>query len=142
MGLSADEQIKSQKQRHLLNGVRNVEESTAVYRSQDNFVGCCQSNGMRCCQENGDSSSCQNHVSVEKRVNHDALEAEAKLSADNKSGETVISRINSSKGASRKFHSMTTWLDSWEREDTYAAFAVVCAAVSVAIAYNCYKQLT
>jgi hypothetical protein len=37
---------------------------------------------------------------------------------------------------------MTTWLDGWEQEDTYAALAVACAAVSVTIAYNCYKQLT
>ena len=71
----------------------------------------------------------------------DVIESEAKLSADSKSSETVISRINSGKGASRKFLSMTTWLDGWEQEDTYAALAVVCAAVSVAIAYNCYKQL-
>ncbi|CAE6242791.1 unnamed protein product [Arabidopsis arenosa] len=36
---------------------------------------------------------------------------------------------------------MSMWLESWEKEDTYAALAVACAAASVAIAYNCYKQL-
>ena len=142
MGLSEDEQIKSQEQRFLLNGLGSFEEGNAIYRSQDNSVGCCQTNGVSCCQENGVSSSSPNHVLVEKRKNADVIETEAKLSADNKSGETVISRIKSGKGASRKFHSMTTWLESWEREDTYAALAVVCAAVSVGIAYNCYKQLT
>ncbi|RYR00707.1 hypothetical protein Ahy_B07g088836 isoform B [Arachis hypogaea] len=142
MGLSEDEQIKSQEQRFLLNGLGSFEEGNAMYRSHDNSVGCCQTNGVSCCQENGVSSSSQNHVLVEKRKNADVIETEAKLSADNKSGETVISRIKSGKGASRKFHSMTTWLESWEREDTYAALAVVCAAVSVGIAYNCYKQLT
>lgn len=143
MGLSENEQIKKQEQRLLLNGIGNLEESPAVYgSSRDNFVGCCQSNGVSCCQENGNSSFCQSHVSVEKRKDSDVIETEAKLSADNKSSETVISRINSGKGASRKFHSMTTWLDSWEQEDTYAALAVACAAVSVAIAYNCYKQLS
>jgi len=52
----------------------------------------------------------------------------------------VLRRINKGKGVSHKFSSMPTWLDSWEQEDTYAALAVVCAAVSVAIAYSCYKQ--
>ncbi|KAJ1410815.1 Thioredoxin-like ferredoxin [Sesbania bispinosa] len=141
MGLSESEQIKKQEQRFLLNGLRSFEESTALYRSQDNYVSCCQSNGVSCCQANGDSSFCQNHVLVEKRKDPDVIETEAKLSADNKTSETVISRINSGKGASRKFHSLTTWFDGWEQEDTYAALAVVCAVVSVAIAYNCYKQL-
>lgn len=148
MGLSVDEQNKEQEQRLLLNGLRDLEESTQVCRSQDNFgsccqsdgMSCCQSNGVDCCQSNGDSFR-QNHMLVENRKDHDAIEAEAKLSADNKSSKTVLSRISSGKGASRKFPSMTTWLDSWEQEDTYAALAVVCAAVSVAIAYNCYKQL-
>jgi hypothetical protein len=76
-------------------------------------------------------------------MSSDAIETEAKLSADNNSSsKPVISRTNSGKGASRKSHSMTTWLDGWEQEDTYAALAVACAAVSVTIAYNCYKQLT
>ncbi|XP_020225048.1 uncharacterized protein LOC109806928 [Cajanus cajan] len=147
MGLSVDEQQKKHEQRLLLNGLRDLEESTQVCRPQDNFVSCqsigvncCQSNEVVCCQSNGDPSFRQNHVLVEKRKDPDVIETQAKLSADNKSSETVISRISSGKGASRKFPSMTTWLD-WEQEDTYAALAVVCAAVSVAIAYNCYKQL-
>ncbi|TKY57412.1 Altered inheritance of mitochondria protein 32 [Spatholobus suberectus] len=141
MGLSENEQNKKREQRLLLNGLRDLEESTQVCRSQDNFVSCCQSNGVGCCQSNGDSSFRQNHVLVDKRNDPDVIETEAKISADNKSSETVLSRISSSKGALRKFPSMTTWLDGWEQEDTYAALAVVCAAVSVAIAYNCYKQL-
>ncbi|KAI4306237.1 hypothetical protein L6164_029529 [Bauhinia variegata] len=151
MGLSEDEQMKNQEQRLQLNGIRNVEESTEVlknheirnllYRSQDNFSGCCQANGLSCCQESGDFPCCRNDVLVE-RSNADAIEGEeeAKL-AENKSNRTVISRISSAKGASRKFRSMPTWLDSWEQEDTYAALAVFCAAVSVVIAYSCYKQL-
>ncbi|KAI4307848.1 hypothetical protein L6164_030983 [Bauhinia variegata] len=159
MGLSEEEQKKNQEQRLRLNGIRNVDESAealmqmnheirnVVYGSQDNFSGCCQANGLSCCQANGlsycqenkDSPCCQNDASVE-RSNADAIEAEAKLSAENKSKRAVISRIISAKGASRKFRSMPTWLDSWEREDTYAALAVVCAAVSVAIAYSCYKH--
>ncbi|KAK7299919.1 hypothetical protein RJT34_10748 [Clitoria ternatea] len=134
MGLSEDEQMKKQEQRLLLNSIRNLEE--------DSYVSCCQSNGGSCCQEKDSSFRQNNHVLVEKRKDPDVIETEAKLSADNnKSSETVISRNNSGKGALCKFHSMTTWLDSWEQEDTYAVLAVVCAAASVAIAYNCYKQL-
>ncbi|WVY91328.1 hypothetical protein V8G54_036842 [Vigna mungo] len=147
MGFSVDEQLSKQEQRLLLNGLRNLEESTEVSRSQENFVSCYQSNASccqsnaGCCQSNGDSSFHQNHVLVEKRLDPDVIEAEAKLSADNKNNDSVFSRMNSGKGASRKFPSVTTWLDGWEQEDTYAALAVVCAAVSVAIAYNCYRQL-
>ncbi|WJX64981.1 hypothetical protein P8452_49694 [Trifolium repens] len=143
MGLSEEEQIIKQEQRLLLNGIGILEESTALNGSRDNFASCCQSNGVSCCQENGDSSFCQSQVSVDNIMSSDAIETEAKLLADNKSSsKPVISRTNSVKGASRKFHSMTTWLDGWEQEDTYAALAVACAAVSVTIAYNCYKQLT
>ncbi|XP_027940598.1 uncharacterized protein LOC114194521 [Vigna unguiculata] len=147
MGFSVDEQLSKQEQRLLLNGLRNLDESTEVSRSQENFVSCYQSNASccqsnaGCCQSNGDSSFHQNHVLVENRLDPDVIEAEAKLSADNQNNESVFSRMNSGKGASRKFPSVTTWLDGWEQEDTYAALAVVCAAVSVAIAYNCYRQL-
>nr|GEY71790.1 sucrase/ferredoxin-like family protein [Tanacetum cinerariifolium] len=34
-----------------------------------------------------------------------------------------------------------TWLETWESEDVYAALALIGAAVSVAVAYNCYRQL-
>ncbi|XP_019447057.1 PREDICTED: uncharacterized protein LOC109350298 [Lupinus angustifolius] len=146
MGLSENEQKKSQQQRLQLNGERGLkastkmlmqmndnEKSTAACRSPDNFVSCCQ--------ENDDSSHYQNHVSIERIKNHDDFAMEAKLLADNKSNENTICRINRGKRASRKFRSMSTELDSWEREDTYAAIAVVCAAASVAFAYSCYKQL-
>ncbi|KAG5027397.1 hypothetical protein JHK82_023252 [Glycine max] len=95
-------------------------------------AGRCQTDGESCCQDNEDSCCCQN----------DVFEEMTELSTDNKrENVNVISRINKGKGALRKFSSMPTWLDSWEQEDTYAALAVVCAAVSVAIAYSCYKQL-
>ncbi|OIW02917.1 hypothetical protein TanjilG_29693 [Lupinus angustifolius] len=140
MGLSEYEQMKEQEQRLLLNGIRSSEESSAAYRSQDNFVSFCQSNGVGYCQENGDSACSQNTVLVEKRKNPDAIEVEAKLIADSNSTETAISKIKSGKETSRKVHSMT-WLDGWEQEDTYAALAVACAAVSVVVAYKFYKVL-
>ncbi|XP_028771510.1 uncharacterized protein LOC114728734 [Neltuma alba] len=101
-----------------------------------------QGNSVSCCQQNENFSSCRD--SEEKISTSGAMEAEAKLSADNNcssgSIKRLVSRINGGKGASRR-KSMPMWLDGWEPEDTYAALAVVFAAVSVAIAYSCYKQL-
>lgn len=143
MGLSEDEQIQKQEQRLLLSCIGDLEENPVLNGSLDNFTSCCQPNGVSCCQENGNSSFCQSQVSVDERMSSDVIETEAKLSADNnKSSKASVSRINSGKGASCRSRSMTSWLDGWEQEDTYAALAVVCAAVSVTIAYNCYKQLT
>lgn len=143
MGLSEDEQIQKQEQRLLLSCIGDLEENPVLNGSLDNFTSCCQPNGVSCCQENGNSSFCQSQASVDMRISSDVIETEAKLSADNnKISKAAVSRINSGKGASCRFRSMTAWLDGWEQEDTYAALAVVCAAVSVTIAYNCYKQLT
>lgn len=143
MGLSEDEQIQKQEQRLLLSCIGDLEENPVLNGSLDNFTSCCQPNRVSCCQENGNSSFCQSQVSVDERMSSDVIETEAKLSADNnKSSKAAVSRINSGKGASCRSRSMTSWLDGWEQEDTYAALAVVCAAVSVTIAYNCYKQLT
>jgi len=124
IGLSEDEQKKKQEQRFQLNGARNLEGSKVAGR--------CQTDGESCCQDNEDSCCCQNDVLEERR----------EVSADHKSKEdlNVLCRTSKGKGVSRRFSSTPTWLDSWEQEDTYAALAVVCAAVSVAIAYSCYKQ--
>ncbi|KAF7815990.1 Actin patches distal protein 1 [Senna tora] len=146
-----DEQKRNQEQRLQLKGTRNVEESMDMWKQMKNHeisTGFCRSldNSMSCCQVN--ENCCQNqkhHALVEKTSNSDDTETQAKLSADTKSSSSSrrpASRINSGKGASRhKFCSMPGWLDSWEQEDTFAALAVVCAAMSVAIAYSCYKQL-
>ncbi|KAL2332845.1 hypothetical protein Fmac_014058 [Flemingia macrophylla] len=125
IGLSEDEQKKKQEQRLQLNGARHLEGGTVASR--------CQTEGESCCQDNEDSCCCQNNVLAEM----------GELSADNnrRQNVSVISRINKDQGVSRKFSSTPTWLDGWEQEDTYAALAVVCAAVSVSIAYSCYKQM-
>ncbi|KAH0854196.1 hypothetical protein HID58_090133 [Brassica napus] len=58
--------------------------------------------------------------------------------------KSASSRVSSSKkGSSCGFKvcaAMSMWLENWEKEDTYAALSVVCAAASVAIAYNCYSN--
>ncbi|XP_027337453.1 altered inheritance of mitochondria protein 32-like [Abrus precatorius] len=148
IGLSEDEQRKKQEQRLQLNGARNLEvgtermmkmknrePSTAGFRLHDNFSSCCQADQESCCLED-EENCCNNNVLVETTQMEE-------ISANNKSSKNVnaISRINKGKGASHKFSSLSTWFDSWEQEDTYATLAVVCAAVSVAIAYSCYKQL-
>lgn len=114
MGLSEDGQKKSQEQRE-----------------------CCNT------QENGNSHCCQNPVFPEKLENLDAnVVAPKVMISDKKSSKKLNSRINSGKvGSAHKVCAMPTWFESWEREDMYAALAVVCAAASVAIAYSCYKQL-
>ncbi|KAJ7963600.1 Altered inheritance of mitochondria 32 [Quillaja saponaria] len=146
MGLSEEEQKKSQEQRLHLNGETDVRKSINELmqtKNSDTDIAVCRSRdaSFGCCQGNGNSSCCQNNDLMEKISDADNIEAAAKLMAEKKSGrKNILSRKNSGKGASRKVCSMPTWIDSWEQEDTYAALAVVCAVVSVAIAYSCYKQ--
>ncbi|XP_065639145.1 uncharacterized protein LOC111994172 isoform X2 [Quercus suber] len=147
MGLSEEEQNKSYELRQNLNGETNVgnktEELTQTHKSEMHTAACqSQPEEMGCCQENGNSYCCQYPAFPEKLETQDVNVGTAKVISDKKSSKKLNSRINSIKGGSaRKVCAMPTWFDSWEREDMYAALAVVCAAASVAIAYSCYKQL-
>ncbi|KAK4575680.1 hypothetical protein RGQ29_026591 [Quercus rubra] len=147
MGLSEEEQNKSYELRQNLSGETNVgnktEELTQTYKSEMHTAACqSQPEEMGCCQENGNSYCCEYPAFPEKLETQDANVGTAKVISDKKSSKKLNSRINSVKGGSaRKVCAMPTWFDSWEREDMYAALAVVCAAASVAIAYSCYKQL-
>ncbi|KAJ9672431.1 hypothetical protein PVL29_025874 [Vitis rotundifolia] len=149
MGLSEEEQTKSQELRVQLNGGtgdgKPTKETLQTQTNEMDTAACgSQIEVMACCQENGNSSCCQNPVLSGKMEKPDAYEREAKVTPEKKkSSKMTISRSSSNKGAcTRKVCAMPTWFESWEREDTYAALAVVCAAVSVAIACHCYKQLT
>lgn len=86
---------------------------------------------------------CQNDSILEKTNYTDLNEREVKLAAEKKSNKRRISRRNSGKKGTctRRVCTMPTWIESWEREDTYAALAVIGAALSVAFAYRCYKEL-
>ncbi|KAJ4829071.1 hypothetical protein Tsubulata_004412 [Turnera subulata] len=152
MGLSEDEQVKALEQRRQVygddlrkntNGLTQgqIDETfaTACMTAADN-KSCCQPNGSSC-QQNGSSFCCQQHVLTEND-NIDANERATKVMPEKKkSGKKLLSRINSGKGSSaRRVCAMPTWFESWEREDTYAVLAVICAAVSVGIAYKCYKN--
>lgn len=147
MGLSEEEQTKSQELRVQLNGGtgdgKPTKETLQTQTNEMDTAACgSQIEVMACCQENGNSSCCQNPVLSGKMEK--LFEREAKVTPEKKkSSKMTISRSSSNKSAcTRKVCAMPTWFESWEREDTYAALAVVCAAVSVAIACHCYKQLT
>lgn len=139
MGLSEEEQKKSQELRLQLNGGtgdgKPTKETLQTQRDEVDNAACgSQIEVMTCCQANRNSSCCQNPVLPERGTK---VPPEKK-----KSSKKAISRCSSNKGScTRKVCAMPTWFESWECEDTYAALAVVCAAVSVAIACHCYRQL-
>lgn len=152
MGLSEEDQKKTQEGRFQLNGaVHSVKSNGKVTQesSVHNADGsCCQSRPAEpngCCQQNGNSSSCCQDTALMLSLETSDVESEnnnEKLTPGRKIAEKTFFRINSDKGSStRKVCGIPTWLESWEREDTYAALAVVCAAASVVVAYTCYKQL-
>ncbi|KAE9456633.1 hypothetical protein C3L33_11509, partial [Rhododendron williamsianum] len=139
MGLSEDDQRRFQELRLQPDGEtndgRSTKEATQTNGSQVEVNGCCQANESFPC--------CQNDSIPEKTDNTDLNEREAKLAAEKKSNKRRISRRNSGKKGTctRRVCTMPTWIESWEREDTYAALAVIGAALSVAFAYRCYKEL-
>ena len=148
MGLSEEEQKKFQELRRLVNGETTIEGSTkeatqiqmdevitTACRSQDELVSCCQGSGSASC--------CHDPALPEKLDILDTDEGAVKLTPEKKKDKKLISKITSGKGAAvRKVCAKPTWFESWEREDTYAALSVVCAAASIALAYSCYKQLS
>ncbi|XP_008463017.1 uncharacterized protein LOC103501260 [Cucumis melo] len=147
MGLSEEEQMLSLELRLRAisgtNGHKSKEELAQIetndsnsdpYRSRAEVAACCQGDG------DGYSSCCQN-----PKLSRTVIDSDTDNISPNvvtaKGNRKLTSRSNSSKSFSRKVCAMPTWLESWEREDTYAVAAVICAAVSVAFAYRCYKQL-
>lgn len=145
MGLSEDDQRRAQELRlhnkegndagnskQLSSDLPEINSPTCGSHSRSN--GCCQANGI------SNSTCCQNPISMEQEDDFDIHEGELKIANGKKSNKFM--QNNSSNGfGKRKVCAMPSWIESWEREDTYAALAVVCAAVSVGIAYRCYKQL-
>ncbi|KFK27166.1 hypothetical protein AALP_AA8G344000 [Arabis alpina] len=136
MGLLEEEQKETQEQRFQLNSEKINNEETPQESANNGFY--CQSQAVpelngSCCQKNENSSCCvENHT--------ENLTSERKISAKNPSYR-VSNGEHRSSGEHKVCAAMSTWWENWEKEDTYAALAVACAAVSVAIAYNCIKQL-
>ncbi|MCL7033382.1 hypothetical protein MKW94_014790 [Papaver nudicaule] len=144
MGLSVDKQKHVQELRLHLNNEANYEkiikEPVDDYEIEPNDTSY---ETAGCCQGNESSSCCQVPERIE--LNNHVVNEEVKMSKEKKKKKSVdkkLLRTNSVKGTStRKVCAMPTWFESWEREDTYAALAVVGAFVSVAIAYSSYKKL-
>ncbi|CAL9136892.1 unnamed protein product [Musa acuminata var. zebrina] len=132
MGLSVDEQKAAQNLRLQLDG--GLDESTHKVSTDTTGVsvgGCCQGIGnTTCCQV----------MPKENPENHIAQEQEARDIAQKSSGKDSNAG-NSKEACTGKLHAISTWFKSWEREETYAALAVVSAIASVAVAYSCYRQL-
>ncbi|CAL5390251.1 unnamed protein product [Camellia sinensis] len=145
MGLSEEDQKRSQELRLQLNGKTNIERSTNDPTQENEITSAvCRSEVevMSCCWQNGSSPCCRNLSVPEKTACPKLNEREAKLTAEKKSKRQQIFKNNSGKGAcTQRACGTPTWFESWEREDTYAAIAVIGAALSVAFAYSCYKQL-
>ncbi|KAH6778598.1 Sucrase/ferredoxin-like family protein [Perilla frutescens var. hirtella] len=143
MGLSEEDQKKTQELRFRVHCESNIDRSIKDSTQTNEECGricASQSGGTGCCQVNGDFSCCQNPVLQEKR--EDPQVAANFATEMKKSSKKPVSRNNSGKGIGpRKVCSMPTWYESWEREDTYAALAVIMATVSVAFTYKCYRQL-
>ncbi|KAG7606234.1 putative thioredoxin-like ferredoxin, Thioredoxin-like superfamily [Arabidopsis thaliana] len=137
MGLPEEDQKKSQEQRLQLNSEK-ISNREVTQESVNNSI-CCQSravpelNGSGC-QQNGNSSYCLEEIHTEKNTSE-------RVTSVKNASLRIGSSENGSSGGFKVCAVMSMWLETWEREDTYAALAVACAAASVAIAYNCYKQL-
>lgn len=137
MGLPEEDQKKTQEQRLQLNSEK-ISNREVTQESVNNSI-CCQSravpelNGSGC-QQNGNSSYCLEEIHTEKNTSE-------RVTSVKNASLRIGSSENGSSGGFKVCAVMSMWLETWEREDTYAALAVACAAASVAIAYNCYKQL-
>ncbi|XP_073010581.1 uncharacterized protein [Typha latifolia] len=140
MGLTEEDQKRALELRHQLNSVmeRNAKESLQA----DEKVGLVSDSPMpadSCCQGSGGFTCCQNGSAKEKLESSGT--DEQKTGKNLEESETEIIGSNKKGSSTRKICPMPTWYETWEREDTYAALAVVAAAASVFVAYSCYKQL-
>lgn len=134
MGLSEEEQQKAQQLRMQLNGKTEENVAERSVQETDSIANGSASAASGCCQGRGNVSCCQNGAVEDKIENNHVQQQET---------ENVVTKKSSkeSKGKARKICGMPTWFESWEREDTYAALAVVAAVASVVVAYSCYRQL-
>ncbi|KAL8195606.1 hypothetical protein R6Q57_026009 [Mikania cordata] len=133
MGLSEEDQMIAQERRVKPIGDGNLERSIEDVSQVAAGGGGCQANGgSPCCQVSNPPENAVN-FNLETKIN-----GEKKKSAKN---QISINIGNKGAPTPHKVCTMPTWLETWEREDVYAALALIGAAVSVAVAYNCYRQL-
>eukprot|EP01018_Ginkgo_biloba_P024541 Gb_04765 [translate_table: standard] len=136
MGLMAEEQKKAQEERLKPNGeiaLEKVEKETggdenidATNGIQNEEAGCCQgSSGFNCCQS----------FSQEENVQVDDLDIKlTDKSVEEAKENSKHTFLSKGRGG------VSMWFEAWEREDTFAALAVIGALASVAVAYNIYRK--
>ncbi|ONK79345.1 uncharacterized protein A4U43_C01F5420 [Asparagus officinalis] len=134
MGLSEEDQKKAQQLRLQLNGTTQEKVSQGPVEATESIANGSALEASGCCQGRGNVSCCQNGTAEEKLEKNCEDEQKAEDGVTKKSSKQ-------SKGKARKICGGPKWFQSWEREDTYAALAVVAAVASVAVAYSCYRQL-
>ncbi|XP_076933667.1 uncharacterized protein LOC143599643 [Bidens hawaiensis] len=89
------------------------------------YGGCC--NNPPIAPEDPTNFKCATKSTSQKNK---GIKNQVSSNMSNKSGPTT-----------HKVYNMPTWLETWEREDVYATLALIGAALSIAVAYNCYRQL-
>ncbi|KAI3810202.1 hypothetical protein L1987_19812 [Smallanthus sonchifolius] len=141
MGLSEEDQKKVHELTVIANGgnniLKNTEDKTANTYDVCNVV---EHGGY--CQTNVTSGCCHNPpTDTEDSTN---FNCDTKFTSEKNGGvknQISVGLSNKSAPATQKVYNMPTWLETWEREDVYATLALIGAALSVAVAYNCYRQL-
>ena len=147
MGLSEEEQKLSQQRRLSLiretNGHKSKEESARIETNDPNFdlyssrvevAACCRGD------KEGYSSCCQNPELSGTVIDSDTNDIPVFVVTAKRNRKPTSGSISGDVSFC-KVGSLPIWFESWEREDTYAVAAVICATMCVAIAYSCYKQL-
>uniref|UniRef100_A0A5K1A2T4 Uncharacterized protein n=3 Tax=Nymphaea colorata TaxID=210225 RepID=A0A5K1A2T4_9MAGN len=140
MGLSEEEQKRSQEQRLRLNGEAvSVDGTTSEKTARDNEIitestasdkgvmGCCggSGGGFTCCQDIGRSEG-NGGVDIKKKSGgEDASPARNKCASAKSKGWSC---------------SLPSWFETWEKEDTFAALAIIGAVASVVVAYSFYRR--
>lgn len=144
MGLSEDEQRAAQNLRLQLNGEldqNSYNDSIDTTTGSNGRASSVMSGTGGCCQGSGEASCCQVKSKKEKPESQCAREQEAAQDIVQKSSSKDGNVSSRKEPSTRKLCPMPTWFECWEREDTYAALAVVAAIASVAVAYSYYRQL-
>ncbi|KAG6512455.1 uncharacterized protein LOC121976707 [Zingiber officinale] len=91
-----------------------------------------------CCQGNSNATCCQ--VMPTEKLIVSKTENESTQVIERESDNKLCDASNNHGPRARKLYKLPTWFESWEREDAYAAAAVVAAIASVAVAYSYYRQ--
>ncbi|RWV83046.1 hypothetical protein GW17_00055397 [Ensete ventricosum] len=144
MGLLEDEQRAAQNLRLQLNG--ELDQNSYNDSTDTTTTG-------GCCQGSGEASCCQVMSSKKEKPESQCAqeEEEEEVEEEEEAQEDIVQRrrrrsedgnaCSRKEASARKLCPMPTWFECWEREDTYAALAVVAAIASVAVAYSYYRQL-